>query len=111
LAVVAAHPPPVLVNRLLFLGFALPVTSPFLLLLWNVATYLVALHSLDYRAAVIALVGNQLFDPVDVHLRLLAGPQLGLAPDLLRHCHPRLAQRLVQRCRGALVRALPRPRH
>src|SRR5271156_4421366 len=36
LAVARSHPPPVLIDRLLFLRFALPVAPPFLLLLRNV---------------------------------------------------------------------------
>src|SRR6202011_1754777 len=45
-----------------------------------------------HRAAVVALVGNRLFDPGHVHLWRLVGPQLCLALDLLRHCHPGLAR-------------------
>ena len=59
----------------------------------------------------IALVGDQLFDAGDVHLGLIAGPLLRLAPDLLRHRHARFAQRLVQRRRVALVGTLQRHRH
>src|SRR5271157_5469723 len=68
LAVLAPHPPPVRIHRLLLTLLARPIPQPLLLLLRNVAAKLVTLHSLDHRAAVIALVRDQLFDAVDVHL-------------------------------------------
>ena len=46
----------------------------------------------------------------NVHLRRLVGPQLRLAPNLLRHRHPGLAQRFIERRRVALIGALQRDR-
>src|SRR5664279_1772240 len=106
LAVLAPHSPPVRIHRLLLSLLARPIPLPLLLLLRNVAAHLVTLHPLDHRAAVVALVRHQLFDPANVDLGLIFGPQLGLAPDLLRHRHARLAQRLVQRRRVALIGTL-----
>src|ERR1017187_7848106 len=81
LAVLAPHPPPVGIHRLLLSLLARPVPQPFLLLLRNVAANLVTLHPLDHRAAVVALVRHQIFDPSNVHLGLIVWPQLGPAPD------------------------------
>src|SRR6266849_4594647 len=111
LAVLAPHPPPVRVHGLLFGLFARPVPPPLLFLLRNVAAHFVRLHPLHHRAAVIALVGHRLFDPSHVHLGRFVGPQLCLAPNLLRHCHPGLAQRFIERGRFALIGALQRDRH
>src|SRR5450755_1231875 len=111
LAVLAPHPPPVRIHRLLLSLLARPVPPPLLFLLRNVAAHLVTLHPLDHRAAVVALIRNQLFDPANVDLGRIAGPQLGLAPHLFRHRHARFAQRLVQRRRVALIRTLQRHRH
>src|SRR5712692_10011228 len=58
LAILASHPLPVLVHRLLFLGLAYPVTATLLLLLRNVAPYLKALHTFHDGPAVVALVGH-----------------------------------------------------
>jgi len=56
LAVAAAHPPPILIDRLLFLGLALSMASPLLLFLRNITAHFGTLHALDNRATVIALV-------------------------------------------------------
>ena len=65
----ASHPPPVLIDRLLFLGLALPVAPPLLPLLRNVTAHLVTLHALDHCAAVVALVGQKPRDRRNVTLR------------------------------------------
>src|SRR5664279_847884 len=91
LAVLTPHPPTVRIHRLLLGLLARPIPLPLLLLLRNVAANLVTLHPLDHRAAVVALIRNQLFNPANVDLGLIVGAQLGLAPDLLRHRHARLA--------------------
>jgi hypothetical protein len=52
---------------------------------------------------VIALVSHYFFDPAQVHLWLLLGPQLGLAPDLFRDLFTRFRERLIHRCRVALI--------
>src|ERR1017187_9654547 len=96
LAVLAPHPPPVRIHCLLLSLLACPVPLPLLLLLGNVTANLVTLHPLDDRAAVISLVRDQLFNPANVDLGPVAGPQFGFTPDLFRHPHARLAQRLVQ---------------
>src|ERR1039457_1503231 len=97
LAVLTPHPPPVRIHRLLLSLLARPVPQPLLLLLWNVAANLVTLHPLNHRAAVVALVRHQRFNAVDVHFRFVAGSQLSLAPDLLRHREARFPQVLAQR--------------
>src|ERR1017187_4740767 len=76
LAVLASHPPPVRIHRLLLSLLARPIPLPLLFLLRNVAANLVTLHPLDHRAAVVALIRHQLFDAVDVHFRFVAGSQL-----------------------------------
>src|ERR1035438_1816577 len=81
LAVLAPHPPPVRIHRLLLGLLARPIPLPLLPLLRNVAANLVTLHPLDHRAAVVALVRDQLFDPGDVHFGIIVWPQLGLAPE------------------------------
>src|SRR5580658_23054 len=83
LAVAAAHPSPILVYRLLLLGFALPVALPLLFLFRNVSTHFVTLHPLQDRAAVVTLVRYHLFDSldVDVDLGLILGSLLRLAAD------------------------------
>jgi|SRR5215469_15213481 len=45
----------------------------------NVAAHLLTLYPLDHRVAVVALVGDQVFDTIDVHLRLLVGPLVRFA--------------------------------
>src|SRR5664280_477810 len=54
----AAYPPPILVNGLLFRRLALPVTPPLGLLLRYVAAHLVTFHPLQDCAAVIPLIGD-----------------------------------------------------
>src|SRR5580704_4529333 len=70
LAVAAAHPLPIPIHRLLLLGLTLPVALPLLLLLRDVTAHLVTLYPLDHCSAVVALIRDQLFDPVDVDLGL-----------------------------------------
>src|ERR1035441_4900970 len=82
LAVLPPHPPPVRIPRLLLSLLARPVPQPLLLLLWNVAANLVTLHPLNHRAAVVALVRHQLFNPTNVHLGLITGSQLGVPGEL-----------------------------
>jgi hypothetical protein len=60
------------------------------LLLQNVAAHLVTLHPLDHRAAVVALVGDQLFDAAVVHLGPSVGPLLRFPSNLLRHHRSRV---------------------
>jgi hypothetical protein len=77
----------------------------------EMASHFVRLRPLHHRAAVVALVGNRLLDSGHVHPWRLVGPQLCLALDRLRHCHPGLAQRLIERGRVALIDALQRDHH
>src|SRR5580704_7888221 len=79
LAVAAAHPPSILVHRLLLLAFALPVALPLLFLFRNVSTHFVTLHPLQDRATVVTLIGNQLFDSLDVDFGLILGVLLCFA--------------------------------
>src|SRR5215472_9197302 len=72
-------------------AFALPVAPSFLLLLRNVAAHLITLHPLHHRATVVALVRHQFFDPLQVHLRFVLGPQIGLPSDLFGDLLTRLA--------------------
>src|SRR6266536_4832352 len=53
LAVLAPHPPPIRIHRLLFGLLACPVPPPLLLLLRNVAAHAVRLHPFHHRTAVI----------------------------------------------------------
>src|SRR5271167_3472170 len=79
LAVAAAHPSPILVYRLLLLGFALPVSLPRLFFFRDVRTYLVTRHPLQDLATVVAFVGYQLFDSLDVDLGSILGMLFHLA--------------------------------
>lgn len=81
LAIVAANPLPILINGLLFFFLALPVPLVRLLLFRNVGANFVLLDLFEHRAAMIAFVRNQLFDPVHVDLRLRFRMQIGLALD------------------------------
>src|SRR6516164_236143 len=111
LAVLTLHPPPILVYRLLFGPLALPLASSSLLLFRNVAAHLIALHPLQYCPAMVTLVGNHLFDTVDVDFGLILGPLLRFPSDLFRHRQARLAQRGIQGRGVAPIRALQRHRY
>src|ERR1022692_4367062 len=80
-AVATAHAPPILVHRLFPFGFTLPVALPRLFLFRNVSTYFVTLHPLQDRADVVAFIGHQLFDSLDVVLGRILGTPLYLAAD------------------------------
>ena len=79
--VVARHSALVGLDGLLLGLLAIPVPLACLLSFWNVTCNFIFSDSLDDRSAVIALVRNQLFDPVQIDLRFLFGMQLGLAPN------------------------------
>src|SRR5580658_186883 len=114
LAVAAAHPSPILVYRLLLLGFALPVALPLLFLFRNVSPHFVTLHPLQDRAAVVTLVRYHLFDSLDVDLgrilRVAALLRVSLTPPPPSPL--RSALRPPSRCRpGRLPAASPPPPH
>ena len=76
------HPPPILVHRLLLrpaCSAASAAPPPLCATSRNVAAHLLTLYPLDHRVAVVALVGDQVFDTIDVHLRLLVGPLVRFA--------------------------------
>src|ERR1700677_3301884 len=81
LAVLAPASLSILVHQLLLLPFALPVPPPFLFLLRNISSHFVTLHPLQHRPAVVAAVGNQLFNSLQVHFRFLLRPLLRLVFD------------------------------
>src|SRR3984893_12579905 len=71
LAIGSVHTPPVRIDRLLLLVFALPVPLARLPLLRHVGPYLCALHLYQYRPTMVALVGDDFLDALQMHLRFL----------------------------------------
>src|SRR6266704_4881267 len=69
LAIGAVHPPPVRIDRLLLLVLALPMPLARLLLLRNIRSYFRALHLNQHRAAMVALVGDDFLDALQIYLR------------------------------------------
>ena len=72
-AVVSCYSALVGLDGLLLGLLAIPVALARLFSLWNVTGNFIFADPLDDRAAVISLVGNQLFDPLDINLRIRFG--------------------------------------
>src|ERR1039458_3419796 len=75
-AIVSSNSAVVSLNSLLLSLLTIPVPLASLLTFRNVTGNFILSDPLDDRAAVIALIRYQLFDPVHVDLRLLLGMQL-----------------------------------
>src|ERR1700752_822260 len=72
---------PVLIDRLLLILLAHPMTFPSLLLLGNIRAYSGGLHLLQRRATVISLIRHYFFDSTHIHLRLLQRLDVGFSLD------------------------------
>jgi hypothetical protein len=72
-AVVSCNSFVVGLDGLLLSLLAIPVPLACLFSFWNVTCNFIFTDPLDDRAAVIALVGNQLFDPIDIDLGFFVG--------------------------------------
>src|SRR5580704_17282657 len=81
LSIPAAHPLPVLINRLLLALLAFPVSLARLFLFRDVSANFQFLDLLKSFAAMVALVRNKFFNPLDVDLGLLFRMQLRFALD------------------------------
>ena len=100
LAIGSVHPPPVRIDRLLLLVFALPMPLACLLLLRNVCSYFRALHLHQHRAAMVALVGDDFLDALQMYLRFLVRC---FCPNQLGYVFACLYQSLYNRRRISLI--------
>src|ERR1700751_1287463 len=81
-AIRSLHSPPVRIDRLLFLGFAFPMSMPGLLLLRNVGPHFRTLQIHEHSSTVVTLVGHHLLDALQMRLGFRAGL---FCPDPLPH--------------------------
>src|ERR1700719_4996034 len=72
LAIRSLHSPPVRIDRLLFLGFAFPMSVPGLLLLRDVGPHFRTLQIHYHRSTVVALIGNHFFNALQMRFGFLA---------------------------------------
>src|SRR5216683_5507872 len=104
----STHALSILIDRLLLFPFALPVAPALLLLFRHITAHPIVFHS-DYGgAAVIALVGYQFFDALQVDLRLALRMPLGFTTNLFGYLLSGFGQRVDHGLSVALVSPLQR---